>query len=117
MDSIERVNQLFAESIDTIARAAERQASPIGDAAQCIVTSLLAATGIDRFSGPSATTRISGLVGLVEDAVGKGDKVGADVVRALLDALHSGEGTGHARVALGQALGRAGDPRLRSPSS
>ena len=41
MDSIERVNQLFAESIDTNARSAGLQAAPIGAAAQCIVSSLL----------------------------------------------------------------------------
>ena len=41
MDSIERVNYLFAESIDTNARSAELQATPISEAAQCIVTSLL----------------------------------------------------------------------------
>lgn len=41
MDSIERVNQLFAESIDTNARSADQQAKAISAAAQCIVASLL----------------------------------------------------------------------------
>lgn len=63
-----------------------------------------------------ADERIGGLVALVEGALGKGEKVGDDVVRAMLDALHAGGGSGHDRLALGQALGRAGDPRLRSPS-
>ena len=41
MDSIERVNRLFAESIDTNARSADLQATPINEAAKCIVNSLL----------------------------------------------------------------------------
>lgn len=41
MEPIERVNQIFAQSIDTIARSAEQLAAPIAEAAQCIVTSLL----------------------------------------------------------------------------
>ncbi len=41
MEPIDRVNQLFAESIDTIARSADQQAKQIGEAAQCIVNSLL----------------------------------------------------------------------------
>jgi hypothetical protein len=40
----------------------------------------------------------------------------AAAVRGMLDVLASGEGSVRTRVALGEALGRLGDPRLRRPS-
>jgi len=59
--------------------------------------------------------RLSGIVGLVDAALAAGQPVPEEVLRATVQAVHAGAGTGHVRLALGDALGRAGDPRLRSP--
>jgi formylglycine-generating enzyme required for sulfatase activity len=59
--------------------------------------------------------RLAGLVALVDDALGKGEAVDDDVIQAMVGAVLGGQGSNHARLALGEALGRAGDPRLRLP--
>jgi len=60
--------------------------------------------------------RLVGLVALVDEALSKSETVGNDVVQAMVGAVLGGQGSTQARVALGDALGRAGDPRVRRPS-
>ena len=59
--------------------------------------------------------RLGGLAALVEEALGSGQAVGEDLIEAMVAALEEGEGSNFARMALGVALGKAGDPRLKRP--
>jgi len=70
----------------------------------------------------SGSERLQGLMafsdGILEDAdAGEApdDHVLKETVRALAEVVSSGEGGGRLRLAVGELLGRLGDPRLRSP--
>ncbi len=77
------------------------------------LSSVLALSGSERLQGLMAFS--DGILEDTDAGQAPDHEVVKETVQALIDVVVSGEGGGRLRLAVGELLGRLGDPRLRAP--